>query len=113
VASSKAARITSGRDVRLGIESNAKQRQYFAYRSHQQRREMLLAQAVKTGIALHASVIVDHRPVHDRIDVDRAHRADVRAVSTCHTFGGIYLQSDQISIDNLCAIIYHCAAEAE
>ena len=48
--------------------------------------QMLLAQAVVTGVALHAFVAVDGGAFDGRIDVDRAHRADVCAVAASHAF---------------------------
>src|SRR6267142_5645583 len=61
----------------------------FTYCSGVYDRQMLLTQAVKTGITLYASIIVDRCSMNDRIDVDCSHRTNVSAVSTSHTFGRV------------------------
>ncbi len=47
---------------------------------------MLLAHAVEAGVTLDTFVVVYRRSFDDRIDINRAHRADVCAVATGHTF---------------------------
>jgi hypothetical protein len=47
------------------------------------------AQPVVTGIAFYALIAIDGRALDHRVDVNRSHRAHVRAVSAGNTFIGI------------------------
>ena len=92
-------RLESGRraDVRLRIEAQPHHLEHLAHGAHHRRIQVLLAQAVEAGVALHAFVAVDGGALDDRVDIDRAHRADVRAIAAGNAFGWIDLhQSPQI-----------------
>ena len=88
--------LESGRraDVRLRIESHPHRLEHLPHESYQGRIQMLLAEPVKAGVALHALVAI-HRGAADRgIDIDSSHRTHVRAVSASHAFVRIDLHSD-------------------
>src|SRR5687767_12649083 len=68
-------------DVRLRFEADAHGGEHPPHGAHQRGIEMLLAEAVEAGVALHAFVAVDRRALQHWVYIDRTHRAHIRAVA--------------------------------
>ena len=88
-------------DIGLGVEAQAHHLEYLAHGSHHGGIQMLLAEPVVAGIALDAFVAVDGGALDLRIDIDRAHRAHIRAVSARDAFIWINCHTD--SRENMAA----------
>ena len=82
-----------GANVGLGIEAQAQHLKHLAHGAHQRRIQVFLAQAVVAGIAFHAFFAIDGGALDRRIDVDRAHRANVGAIAARHAFVRIDLHT--------------------
>jgi hypothetical protein len=88
-------RLESGgrANVRLGIESDARQLEKPAYGADKRGVQMLLAQSVEAGVTFDAFLPVDCRAMRHGIDVDRSHRANVCTVSASYAFIAINLHA--------------------
>src|SRR5690606_16008725 len=78
-----------GTDVGLGLEPRAEDFHEAPDGTNRPWRQLLLAQPVVARIALDALVGVDGGAILHRVDVDGAHRADVRAVAAGDALVGI------------------------
>src|SRR5687768_4226567 len=90
-------------DVRLRFEADAHRGKHLPHRAHQRRIEVLLAEAVEAGVALHAFVAVDGGALQHGVDIDRPHRADVGTVAA----GDAFLRIDLHGIcgDSICLCV--------
>ncbi len=74
-----------GTDIRLRVEAQAHHLKQPAHHADECGVQVLLAHAVEAGVTFDAFVVVHRRPLDHRIDINRAHGADVGAVATGHT----------------------------
>src|SRR5690606_11442228 len=78
-----------GTDVGLGLEPRTEDFHEAPDGTNRPWRQLLLAQPVVARIALDAFVGIDGGAILHRVDVDGAHRADVRAVAAGDALVGI------------------------
>jgi hypothetical protein len=88
---------SSRTDIGLGIEAHAAELEYLADGSHESRIQMLGAQPVITGIALHAFAAIDSGAIDGRVNVNGSNRADVNTITAGNTFIWIDLHRAQLN----------------
>ena len=74
-----------GTNIRLRVKAQAHHLKQPAHHADEGGVQVLLAHAVEAGVAFDAFVVVYGRPLDHRIDINRAHGANVGAVPTGHT----------------------------